>query len=170
MSWTQTTCMVIHPCSISVFSRFFKRRNGWRACIAIAIFRMKSVWFSFNAVWCRGLPVSKYGTKTFSNPVILLTPSLWKLNFTWIGAPLLYSWSTLEGIGAWKTSVSQFTDATIVRQKRYFQHPASLTLQVNSINLTWRTMRWPLVGFLIRDTQSKEVSVHADFLGWLETY
>ena len=76
--------------------------------------------------------------------MILLTPSLWKLNFTWIGAPLLYSWSTLEGVGAWKTSVSQFTDATIVRQKRYFQHPASLTLQVNSINLTWRTMRWPL--------------------------
>jgi hypothetical protein len=44
----------------------------------------------------------------------------------------------LEGVGARKTSVSlaQFTDATIERQKRYFQHPASITFQVNSINLT----------------------------------
>ena len=50
-------------------------------------------------------------------------------------------------------------------------------LPANSISGTCKdfqviemSMSWYLSGIDIRDTKSKKVSAHVDFLGWLETY
>ena len=49
---------------------------------------------------------------------------------------------------------------------------ADLTQQMASLFTRLEALEsWPPVsGIDIRDTQSKEVSAHADFHGWLETY